>query len=704
VKKFNPVNTMTWFRKQKGVSAVTDAFDILELPLVFDETPRVIRRIQPQLSDNAKTVLEARYLIKNLQGEVTEDYDEMFLRVARTVAHAEMRYGGYEKIGEYEEKFYNIMADLDFLPNSPTLMNAGSDEGQLSACFVLPVRDSMQDIFDAVKHAALIQKSGGGVGYSFSRLRPAGDRVKTTKGVSSGPISFMRVFNEATETVKQGGKRRGANMGVLKIDHPDILEFVNAKKTEGDFFNFNISVGVTNVFMKAVKNDTDYDLINPRSGKKQGKLRARDVWDAIVQNAWDKGDPGLLFLDRINEDNPTPSLGTIESTNPCGEACLLPYEACNLGSLNLSRFVRNKSIDYTRLKEVIHLAVRFLDDVIDVNGYVPLVPEIKKMTRANRKIGLGVMGFTDMLIELGISYEDELAWKTAEKVMEFIQKEAHEASTLLARERGPFPNWKQSSYYPDKPMRNASITSIAPTGTLSIIAGCSPGIEPLFGVCFERNVLEGKKLLEINPKFEKIAREKGFYSEKLMHQLAKAGTIQNFDLIPDNVKKLFITAYDLSPEKHLRIQAAFQKYVDMSVSKTINLPFEADIDDVAKIYMLAYDLGCKGITVFRTGSRTTQVITVGDSSKSGFKTFAIEECPAPMPEPELIKRIDEDQLNMFASIQAIGKTEIEPDVDEIIFDIPTTYAEEISCPECGEGTLIVGACSVCRHCGYSKCG
>jgi ribonucleoside-diphosphate reductase alpha chain len=683
---------------------VSDAFDVLELPLVFEEAPRVIDRKQPQLSDNAKTVLEARYLIKNLQGEVTEDYDELFLRVAHTVAYAEMRYGGYEKIKEYEEKFYNLMADLDFLPNSPTLMNAGTEEGQLSACFVLPVKDSMQEIFEAVKHAALIQKSGGGVGYSFSRLRPAGDRVKTTKGVSSGPISFMRVFNEATETVKQGGKRRGANMGVLRVDHPDIFDFVNAKKTEGDFFNFNISVGVTNVFMEAVKNDTDYDLINPRSGKKQGKLRARDVWDAITRNAWDKGDPGLLFLDRINRDNPTPSLGIIESTNPCGEACLLPYEACNLGSINLSRFVRNKSIDFTRLKEVVHLAVRFLDDVIDVNGYVPLVSEIKTMTRANRKIGLGVMGFADMLIDLGISYEDDLAEKTAERIMEFIQKEAYEASTQLAKERGPFPNWKQSSHYPKRPLRNASITSIAPTGTLSIIAGCSPGIEPLFGVCFERNVLDGKVLLEINPRFEMLAKKEGFYSENLMHQLANSGTIQAFDTIPSHVKKLFITAYDLSPEKHLKIQASFQKFIDMSVSKTINLPFEAGEDDVEKIYMLAYELECKGITVFRTGSRTKQVITVGDSTKTGLKTYALEECPTVMPEPELIKSIDKDQIDLFTSYPGDGELSKELLTEEETFEIPTTYAEEMTCPECGKGTLIVGACSVCRFCGYSKCG
>jgi ribonucleoside-diphosphate reductase alpha chain len=690
--------------KSKGAVIVQLDYNVLELPLIFEEETRVKTRKKIQLTDNAKTVLRARYLRRDLKGEIVEEFHELFERVAQTVAYAEMRYSGYEKMKEYEEIFYNMMANLDFLPNSPTLMNAGTDEGQLSACFVLPVKDSMSEIFEAVKHAALIQKSGGGVGYSFSNLRPAGDRVRTTKGVSSGPISFMRVFNEATETVKQGGKRRGANMGVLRVDHPDILDFINAKKVEGEFFNFNISVGLTDVFMKALKDDTEYDLINPRSGKKAGSLKARDVWNNIVQNAWDKGDPGLLFLDRINKDNPTPSMGVIESTNPCGEACLLPYEACNLGSINLSRFVCNKSIDFPRLKQTIHNAVRFLDDVIDINEYVPLVPKIKEMTKGNRKIGLGIMGFADMLIDMGIPYNDEKAAKVADKVMEFINKEAREASKKLAQERGSFPNWKKSYYYPDTPIRNASITSIAPTGTLSIIAGCSPGIEPLFGVCFERNVLDGNKLLEINPRFEKIARKEGFYSDELMQRVAEAGTIQNFNEIPARVKKLFATAHDVTPEKHLRIQSAFQKHVDMSVSKTINLPFDASPEDIENIYMLSYDLGCKGITVYRSGSRTGQVIVLGKSE--GKLEMYQEEIEAEEPdESELSYHEDDGQMDLFDSIPLASPVSSEGEEESDVINIPTFYhGGKEACPECGENTLPVGSCATCPHCGYSKCG
>ncbi|MFP4498409.1 MAG: adenosylcobalamin-dependent ribonucleoside-diphosphate reductase [Vulcanimicrobiota bacterium] len=665
------------------------------------------------LTENAKTVLKARYLQKNLQGEITETFEELFHRVAKTVAMAETRYGNLDKMEEYEEKFYNLMTNLKFLPNSPTLMNAGTEEGQLSACFVIPVGDSMKEIFEAVKYAALIQKSGGGVGYSFSRLRPAGDRVKTTKGVSSGPISFMKVFNEATETVKQGGKRRGANMGVLRVDHPDILDFIEAKSIEGEFYNFNISVGITDKFMEALESGGEYALINPRSGEKVESLKAREVWNKIIRNAWDKGDPGLLFIDRINENNPTPSIGSIESTNPCGEACLLPFEACNLGSINLSKFVKNNSIDYNELKKTVHLAVRFLDNVIDVNEYVPSIPQIKKMTKCNRKIGLGIMGFADLLIDLGISYNDEKARKVGDSVMSFISREAKKASSRLARERGSFPNWDKSTFAPKTPMRNACVTSIAPTGTLSIIAGCSPGIEPLFGVCFERNVLDGEKLLEVNPRFEKIARKRGFYSEELIRRMAGAGTIQNFNAVPDDVKELFVTAHDIPPKNHVLMQAAFQNHVDMSVSKTINLPHKATMEEVGEVYLLSYRSGCKGNTVFRDGCRTMQVITMGKKDSQlgqadDFEVIKNNYDTREIPQAEL------DQLKIMPLPVTVrkgkngsngkngknGKSENE----EEMFKIPTFFSNSKPCPECGEGTIITGACSVCHHCGYSKCG
>ena len=647
---------------------MTKDFEELQLPLIFDERKGKPRK-KSVVSDNARTVLKARYLKKNLKGEVVETCDQMFHRVAQTVSCAELKYGGKNQVAQYEELFYNAMASLDFLPNSPTLMNAGLSEGQLSACFVIPVGDSMPEIFEAVKQAALIQKSGGGVGYSFSRLRPAGDRVKTTSGVSSGPISFMKVFNEATETVKQGGRRRGANMGVLRVDHPDILDFINAKQTEGVFSNFNISVGITDAFMKAVRENTDYDLINPRSGKPEESIPAARVWNNIVDNAWIGGDPGLLFLDRINKDNPTPKIGSIESTNPCGEACLLPFEACNLGSVNLSRFVSNGGIDFARLRDTIHLAIRFLDDVIDVNDYVPLIPQIRQQTLGNRKMGLGVMGFADLLIDLGIPYGEPRAVKLADTVMSFVQREAKEASKLLARERGCFRNWERSTYFPDTPIRNACVTSIAPTGTLSIISGCSPGIEPLFGVAFHRNVLDGTKLLEVNPRFARIAKEQGFYSQDLMDRVARTGTIQEFDEIPETVRKLFVTALDVPPEKHVLMQAAFQAHTDMSVSKTINLPNLATRDHVEKVFLKSFETGCKGITVFRYGCLSRQVITIGNDTKANG-----------------------------------GNGQQKTDGEIEFIDIPTITAGEVPCPECGEGTIILGACSVCQHCGYSKCG
>ena len=585
-----------------------------------------------ELSENAKRVLERRYLKKDSKGRVIETPEQMFRRVAHHIAKAERKYGDEAHVRRMEEIFYEMMTQFRFLPNSPTLMNAGRKLGQLAACFVLPVEDSMEGIFDALKNAALIHKSGGGTGFSFSRLRPKNSRVGTTGGVASGPVSFMKIFNTATEQVKQGGTRRGANMGILRVDHPDIMEFIHCKKNNRELNNFNISVAVTDAFMEAVKKDTDYDLIDPRDGKKVGELNARDVYMALVRQAWENGDPGIVFIDRVNKDNPTPELGEIESTNPCGEQPLLPMEACNLGSVNLAKFVTENGtgpvIDWEGLKETVWYAVRFLDDTIDVSRY-PL-PEIDKMVKGNRKIGLGVMGFADMLYQLGVPYNSEKALEVAEQVMAFIQRESHEASKKLAEERGPFENFDKSIFKDkvDCVYRNATVTTIAPTGTLSIIAGCSSGIEPLFALCFVRNVMDNDKLMEVNPYFEKVARERGFYSKELMDTIARKGSIQDLEEIPEDVRKIFVTAHDISPEWHVRMQAAFQKYADNAVSKTVNLPRNATVEDVLKVYNLAYELGCKGVTIYRDGSKENQVLSLaqkGDSDSS-FMT-AVKERP-----------------------------------------------------------------------------
>jgi ribonucleoside-diphosphate reductase alpha chain len=568
-----------------------------------------------KLTENARHVLQKRYLKKDKQGNVIETPEEMFRRVAGAIAGAELQYKPKANVKAMEEEFYRIMTSLDFLPNSPTLMNAGRELGQLSACFVLPIEDSMESIFDSVKNTALIHKSGGGTGFSFSRLRPEKDRVGSTGGVASGPVSFIRAFDIATDVIKQGGMRRGANMGILNIDHPDIMKFITAKEDMTALTNFNISVAVTSEFMEAVKADTDYNLLSPRTGEVDGKLNAKEVFDKIVDMAWKTGDPGIVFIDRINHDNPTPHLGKIESTNPCGEQPLLPYESCNLGSINLARMLRegdgSVEIDYPKMARTIKTAVRFLDNVIDVNKF-PL-PQIEEMTRKTRKIGLGVMGFADMLIQLGIPYNSEEALNLASEIMKFVSDEATRASEELGEERGLFPAFTGSIYDAADALRvrNASRTTIAPTGTLSMIAGCSSGIEPLFALSYTKNILDGAKMVEVNPHFEEIAREKGFYSEELMQKLADGVHLADIEGVPDAVKPVFVTAHEITPEWHVKMQASFQKSTDNAVSKTVNFPREATREDVANVYRLAYEAGLKGITIYRDGSRDAQVLTTG---------------------------------------------------------------------------------------------
>ena len=575
-----------------------------------------------KLPINAVTILASRYLRRDQQRRIIETPRQLFMRVAKTIAEVDLLYNSSAKVEETTKEFFDMMVNFEFLPNSPTLMNAGTELGQLSACFVLPVEDSIEGIFTTVKHAALIHKSGGGTGFSFSRLRPKGDVVKTTGGVASGPVSFMTVFDAATNAIKQGGKRRGANMGVLRVDHPDILEFITAKEKEGRLSNFNISVAITDRFMDAVINGEDYDLVNPRTGQAVQKLNARVVWNLIIAMAWKNGEPGVLFIDRINATHTVPHTGVIEATNPCGEQPLIPYESCNLGSINLAKMVDDGRIDWDKLRSTVEKAVHFLDNVIDANKY-PL-PEIEKITRfGNRKIGLGVMGFADMLIELGVPYNSKPALRIAEQVMKFIEESAINTSVKLAEERGSFGNFKRSLWEKRgyKYMRNATLTTIAPTGTISEIAGCSNGIEPLFAIVYTKRVREtlGENLTIVNPLFEKAAIEEGFYSEELMKKIASSTSIQHIEEIPEHVRRVFVTAHDITPEWHVRMQGAFQKYVDNAVSKTINFPHDASMNDIEEAYLLAYRLGCKGITVYRDRSRSIQVLTTKSEEEDRFE-------------------------------------------------------------------------------------
>jgi len=559
---------------------------------------------------NSLFVLKNRYLLKNDAQQVIETPRELFQRVAKAISQGELNYKSPYQREEVEEVFLQMMTSLKFMPNSPTLMNAGTSLGQLSACFVLPVEDSIGGIFETLKHMARIHQTGGGTGFDFSRLRPRGDIVSTTKGEASGPISFMSIFNQATGIIVQGGRRRGANMGIMRCDHPDIADFIQAKQQDGAFSNFNLSVAVTDAFMEAVRKNGTYDLISPRTGKKVKSIRAKSTFDLIVHSAWRSGDPGLVFLDEINRHNPTPAVGRIEATNPCGEIPLLPYESCNLASINLAKFVKGNSIDWEALKQCIWWGVRFLDDVIEVNKY-PL-PQIKEITFANRKIGLGVMGLADMLIKLGIPYTDPQALTTAETLMQFFHQETLNASMRLAQERGTFPNYEKSIYPAmNLKLRNTTVNTVAPTGTISIICGCSSGIEPLFALSYVRNVLAGAKLFEMHALFSGELRHRGLYTKELMAEIGRSGSIQELSEIPEDLKRLFVISFDVSADQHLKVQAAFQKYTDNSVSKTINLPPDASIEDVAHIYLLAHELKCKGITIYRYGTKENQVLTFG---------------------------------------------------------------------------------------------
>lgn len=587
-----------------------------------------------KINQNARTVLQQRYLARDENNTPTETVEGLFHRVAKAIAAADRLYDENADCSKTEDTFFNMMTDLEFLPNSPTLMNAGRDLGQLSACFVLPIEDSMESIFEAIKQAALIHKSGGGTGFSFSKLRPEGSTVNSTGGVASGPISFLKVFNMATEAIKQGGSRRGANMGILCVDHPDILSFIDCKKDNSEITNFNLSVGITEAFMEAVQEGRDYSLVDPHTGKAVKQLNARDVFRKIVDAAWNNGEPGIIFLDRLNQDNVVPEQGSIEATNPCGEQPLLPHESCNLGSVNLTKMMKPAGgkfeVDWDKLELAVKNAVHFLDNVIEVNKY-PL-DQIAYTTKQTRKIGLGVMGWADSLLMMGIPYNTDEAVCLGETLMRFISEKGREASRRLAEERGVFPLFEKSILPQDCPQRNATITTIAPTGTLSIIAGCSSGIEPIFAYVFIRNIMDGTELLEVNPVLKTELEKRGLYSDALMRRIAVEGSISGIEELPEDIRSVFVSAHDISPEYHIRMQAAFQKGTDNAVSKTVNFRKDAQREDVEKVYSLAFSLGCKGVTIYRDGSRDQQVLNIGQVRKESEPKADLQIVPRPRPD------------------------------------------------------------------------
>lgn len=636
-----------------------------------------------ELNQNARTVLEKRYLEKDAEGNPVEDFEGLFRRVAAAIAAPDRNYDPDADLKSTGEIFYEMMTKLEFLPNSPTLMNAGRPLGQLSACFVLPVKDSMEAIFEAIKQAALIHKSGGGTGFSFSRLRPAGATVNSTGGVASGPVSFMRVFNMATEAVKQGGTRRGANMGILRVDHPDILQFIDCKADNADITNFNISVGLTEEFMRAAEQGAEYPLIDPSTRKEVGWLNAGEVFDTIVMAAWKNGEPGIIFLDRLNRDNVVPTLGEIESTNPCGEQPLLPYESCNLGSINLTRMVKESGdgaeIDWDKLGTTVKHAVHFLDNVIDANRY-PL-EKIDEVTKSTRKIGLGVMGFADLLLELGIPYDSDEGVALGGKIMKFITETGRSASRELAKVRGAFPLFDESTLAAGLPVRNATVTTIAPTGTLSIIAGCSSGVEPVFAYVFIRNVMDGTELIEVNPVLKELLEKRGLYTDELMRKIAKEGSVAYIGEIPEEIRRVFVCAHDISPEYHIKMQAAFQEHTDNAVSKTVNFQNSAAPEDVKKVYELAFRLGCKGVTIYRDGSRDMQVLNIGKVKK--------EEVPAPASAGTIVPRPRPDVTCGFTEKVKIGCGNLYITVnydDQGICEVFTNTGRAGGCPSQSEAT------------------
>ncbi len=659
------------------------------------------------LSENAKKVLEKRYLKRDKDGNCIEKPEDMFRRVADTIAAGDLKFGKSEAdVKKLSDRFYKAITSRYFMPNSPTLMNAGRELGQLAACFVLPVEDSLEGIFETVKNTALIHKSGGGTGFSFARLRPKNSVVKSTMGVSSGPVSFMEVFNAATEAVKQGGTRRGANMGILRVDHPDIIDFINCKSDNNKLNNFNISVAITDKFMEAYLNGTDYDLINPQNNEVVGRMNAKEVFDLIVDGAWRNGEPGIVFIDKMNADNPTPLVGAIESTNPCGEVPLLPYEACNLGSINLGLMMKETSngweVDWDLLAETTKTAMRFLDNVIAVNNY-PL-PQISEMVQNNRKIGLGVMGWADMLMKMGISYNSEEGTKLAGQVMEFIDYISKKESIEMAKERGSFNNFKGSIYDQDNylfnkykgksagkisdeqwaeidadikkyGLRNATTTCIAPTGTISMIASASGGVEPLFGLVFSRLIMDGTEMLEVNPIFKDYMVSHGLYSEEMMSKIAKEGTIAHIDGVSDEIKNIFATAHDVTPYWHVKMQAAFQLHTDNAVSKTVNFVESATREDIKEAYILAYKNNLKGITVYRNNSRQFQPMNLDDKKKE--KTVEMKPVES--------------------------KPEVDSKNEEVENYNPTGEIKTVKCPECGNEIQMAEGCFICLKCGYSGC-